>query len=141
MNDWQGKIWGNTKCLVESPFYSRHELELEVGGVCSFHFHNNRANLFKIESGIVRIVWVYAWRIESVILTSGNHYDIPSLVPHQFQIFESGKMFEVYYSDRGGEVENGDIVRLTHGCKVDVEHMRSTVGIIKSDGNFWEIPD
>lgn len=141
MTDWQAKIWGSTKCLEESVFYSRHELILKAGGYCSFHFHKERANLFHIEYGVVRIVWVYAWRIESTLLSSGNHYDIPSLVPHQFQILEDGKMFEVYYPDRGGEVDNGDIVRLTHGSMVDVEHIKDTVGIIKEDGSFWEVPD
>ena len=141
MNDWQTKIWGKTRCLIESPFYSEHELEVEEGGVCSCHFHKSRGNHFIVKSGAVRIVWGYGWKVESVVLTSGMVGTIPSLVPHPFQCFQSGIMEESYHPDRGGVVLDSDIIRLTTGCKVDTDILRDTVGIIKSDGKYWEIPD
>lgn len=139
MSEWQTKVWGKTRCLVDTPFYSKHELELEAGGFCSCHMHNQRMNKFIVKSGVVRIVWVFAWKIHSIDMTEGMYLEIASLVPHQFQILASGKMTEEYAPDRNGIVKISDIIRLTKGNKIeDLEHMRDTVGILKYDGTFWE---
>lgn len=140
MSNWQIKIWGKTRCLVDNSFYSEHELHLETGGICSCHYHQHRANLFCVESGIVKIVWAFAWGMSSKILTPGNTHVVPSLVTHQFQCIKQGTMKEVYFPDRGGVVSNSDIIRLTQGVKIDFD-LEENLGIIKSDGQYWEISD
>ncbi len=40
---WVDKAWGRTRELVDSEFYSKHELEVHVGGYCSIHYHRHRA--------------------------------------------------------------------------------------------------
>ena len=139
ITDWQSKVWGKTRCLEDYSFYSKHELEIISGGYCSFHFHKERSNIFHVVSGAIRIVWSYGWKIESTVLTSNCCCKMHSLIPHQFQVLESGKIYEIYIPDRGGEVRNEDIIRLTHGSKIDVERFIDTVGILKEDGTFWEV--
>lgn len=138
MSDWETKIWGKTRCLINTPYYSEHKLELEAGGVCSCHYHKHRANCFCVESGSVTIIQVFAWKIESEVLTPGMVFDVPSLVPHQFQCTSSGVMREIYYPDRGGIVSDSDIIRLSQGVKVDSEFLKSTIGVVASNGYFWE---
>lgn len=112
---WQEKIWGRTRCSLDSLVYSKHELELKAGTFCSVHYHRFRGNKFVLFQGSVRIVWSYAWKIESKTLKPGDALHIPSLVVHQFQVLEDGVMTEEYYPERGGKVEHGDIVRLCEG--------------------------
>lgn len=113
------KVWGHTCCTHDSPLYSRHELKLIKGGYSSVHYHRERANRFCVVDGIVYVVTLYAWRTHSVRLTAGNIYDVPSLVPHMFQVEESGTMVEEYWPDRGGKVRCNDIERLTVGGMLD----------------------
>lgn len=116
--EWESKVWGRTRCLVDSDKFARHELELIENTFCSFHYHTNRANKFKLKSGIVAVMIVHGWQIEQFILgINGNECVVPSLVPHQFQVIQSGAMIEEYWPDRGGEVWNGDIIRLSQGGK------------------------
>lgn len=139
---WDVKAWGETRCLINTSLYSQHELMLNEGGFCSFHYHVGRANRFFLKAGMVRLVWCYGWEIHSVVLMPENNFDIPSRVPHQFQVLKTGRMIEEYYPDRGGKVQNDDIIRLTKGNKIDdIDHIQDTVGILKEDGSFWEVSD
>lgn len=138
---WEDKVWGRTKQGILTPRWSYHFLEVVAGGYCSFHYHLERANRFFVESGVIRIVWCFGWKVESQILSADNTLTIESLVPHQFQVLESGKMTEEYWPDRGGFVHDGDITRLTKGNKIDdqrLDFIRDTIGILKHDGTFWE---
>lgn len=115
MAEWQEKVWGRTRTTHRSPLYSRHELEVEEGGYSSVHWHAQRANRFLVVSGAIRVVELYGWQERVFELTAGNTHDVPSLVPHQFQVIESGRVIEEYWPDRGGEVLEEDIIRLTRG--------------------------
>jgi mannose-6-phosphate isomerase-like protein (cupin superfamily) len=115
MTAWEDKVWGRTRCLFESRKYSRHELELVAGGYCSFHYHNHRANFFKVEKGIVRVVQLLGLELLAEDLYEGAELQVPSRVPHQFQVIEDGVMLEEYFPDRGGDIDNSDIVRMSHG--------------------------
>lgn len=109
------KVWGTTECAVESDRYSRHLLQLTVGGYSSVHYHQERANRFLIASGSVAAIvwhgWLYSW----VTLSADMTFVIPSLVVHQFVALTSGSMIEEYWPDRGGVVKQDDIVRLCQG--------------------------
>ena len=135
MEELEQKCWGTTRLVTESQFYSLHELTLLKGGFSSFHFHKKRANRFKVLYGVVRVVWSYGWRISFTDLSPDNVLDLPSLVPHQFQVLESGTMLEEYYSDRGGEIDVSDIERLTVGGMRDwpMDHP----GVLLTSGNVW----
>ena len=113
---WQDKVWGKTKLLVESDRFQRHELIINKGGYCSVHYHRLRANRFIMKSGVVRIVEFIAWTTRQTMLTPDMVYEVPSLVPHMFQVLEDGEMFEEYWNDRDNKpVDGADIVRLCEG--------------------------
>lgn len=120
------KVWGTTRldeCRL--PHYSRHILELEANTFCSFHYHLWRGNRFHVHSGRVQIVQSIGWAAQSDILGPGSTLEVPPLVPHQFQVLESGTMVEEYFPNGGDVVRHGvdldDIVRLTVGGKGEVE--------------------
>ncbi len=138
MSSWETKIWGRTRCLIESPFYSKHELEVKQGGVCSFHFHTRRANRFLVTEGEVKILWSMGRKMYGGVVSHGGWIDVASLLPHQFQVIKSGKMYEEYFSDRGGEIHNDDITRLTTGLIMpSVEYQQHSDIIFDSDGSSY----
>jgi len=116
---WVTKVWGSTRCIYESSKFSGHELKVKKGGYCSVHWHDDRANDFIVESGVIAVVTFYGWKIRRVILTKGKHFTVVSSVPHQFQVLQDGTIREEYWSDCGGDVEHDDITRLTEGGMID----------------------
>jgi len=123
--DWTDKVWGRTKSLVNTIFYSKHMLETETGGYCSLHYHTARANRFRLISGSVQIVALYGPVVSRVMLSDeGEWADVPSFVPHMFIVYEGGEMLEEYFPDRGGHVRDSDIVRMFEGGKLPVEDLR-----------------
>ena len=115
MSDWVDKCWGKTREIVDSPFYSKHELKIEAGGYCSLHFHIERANRFIIQSGLVEIIEMFGPQVRKTLLGPDNTYDVASLVPHMFAVRKSGTMIEEYFADRGGTVRRNDITRIVEG--------------------------
>lgn len=123
MTDWQDKVWGRTRCVIETPFYSRHELEIIAGTYCSLHYHQYRANRFIVSDGHVQIIEMYGPKIVKTNLFRDNVYDVPSLVPHMFVVYKSGAMVEEYYVDRHGQVKADDINRFFEGGILPVEEL------------------
>lgn len=116
----QDKVWGRTTELVDSQFYSRHELHVVAGGYCSLHYHVARANRFIIVDTEVEIMEFYGPLVKRTRLGPQNVYDVPSLVPHLFAVYRDGLMYEEYFPDRGGVVRSDDIVRLVEGGMIQV---------------------
>jgi hypothetical protein len=88
--DWQEKVWGRTRELVDSPFYSKHALEVIVGTYCSLHYHRQRANRFIIFTGLIEIIEMYGPAVKKTKLGPDTAYDVPSLVPHMFVVHKNG---------------------------------------------------
>jgi mannose-6-phosphate isomerase-like protein (cupin superfamily) len=112
--EWQDKCWGRTRCLIERPHYQLHQLEVEEG-YCSIHYHRDRANRFIVESGEILVTKFFHVHEEYHRVLPGHHFDVPSLVVHQFTVIKPGEVFEEYFPDRGGTIRTTDIVRLTVG--------------------------
>jgi hypothetical protein len=115
MNGWQDKVWGRTRAAFSNNLYSKHELETKAGGFCSLHYHSHRCNRFTIIAGQIEIVEFYGPSVRRQVLTDGNTFDVPSLVPHLFVSLADSSLIEEYYPDRGGVVSDDDIVRLITG--------------------------
>lgn len=115
---FEEKIWGRTIEVMSSPFYSKYHLEMVGGGYCSLHYHRQRANRFRVKSGLVEIIEMYGVWVRRTRLGPEATYDVPSLVPHMFVVHRGGTMEEEYYPDRGGEVRNDDIIRLVIGGRL-----------------------
>jgi len=118
MSEWIDKCWGKTRELVNSPFYSRHELDVVANGYCSLHYHKHRANRFVVESATIQVIEMFGPSSKKTILGPGATYDVPSLVPHMFVVHRSGTVIEEYFSDRGGEINIDDITRIVEGGTV-----------------------
>lgn len=119
MSNWVEKCWGKTREIIDSPFYSKHELQIEAGGYCSLHYHEDRANRFIVTSGLVEVIEMFGPQSRRTILGPDNTYDVASLVPHMFAVRKSGEMIEEYFSDRDGEVRRNDIIRIVEGGKLE----------------------
>lgn len=135
-HNWHEKVWGHTKCIVRSPYYYRFELKTKKNTFCSYHFHRRRANLFHVESGVVKVVWTHGWNILWKVLTPGQDFVVDSLTPHQFQVLSEGVMYEEYFPDRGGVIFEDDIHRLTIGGESDLVQRNEGL-IFNSEGDFW----
>jgi len=112
--EWVEKCWGRTRCLTDTPWYQRHELFVEQG-FCSIHYHQNRANRFHVESGVIEVHEFFWKRTQVIRLSADMTFDVPSLVVHQFRVIQYGRIFEEYYPDRGGQIRTDDIIRLHEG--------------------------
>jgi mannose-6-phosphate isomerase-like protein (cupin superfamily) len=123
--EWDMKVWGRTRCVHSSQFYSIHELETVTGAYCSLHYHRTRANRFIVKSGHIQVIEMYGPKVERVNLFRDNIYDVPSLVPHMFVVIKEGVVIEEYYPDRGGLVRNDDIVRIVEGGKINLEDVEN----------------
>lgn len=117
--DWETKAWGRTRRLIGSELFERHELEVNRGGFCSVHWHAERANRFIVLTGEIHVFAFYGWHVERHELGPDNILDIPSLVPHIFQVISDGRVLEDYWPDRGGRVRSDDIHRLVSGGRIE----------------------
>lgn len=139
IGEWVEKVWGSTKCIYQSEFASEHHLNVKAGGYCSFHYHRERANRFIVQSGCIRVVCAYGWDLHFVLIGPDNVFDVPSLVPHQFQVLKSGQVIEQYWADRGGKVEESDIERLTTGNMAESDaFIWDNLGVFRHDGSIWK---
>lgn len=130
MIEWELKVWGRTRELIYSPYYSKHELELLSHSYCSLHYHQRRANVFKVESGQVEIVELYGPKYRITTLTHGREHIVPSLVAHMFIVKDAGIMIEEYYPDRDGEVDRNDIIRFSIGGLGEINVLSEFLGKI-----------
>lgn len=137
----EAKVWGKTICTVDAaPYLSRHRLLIDAGGYCSVHWHEHRANLFRVLSGTVRVVWTIGMEIFHQDLTSDMELVVASLVAHQFQCLDAAEMIEEYFPDRGGEVRLNDITRLTTGglfSDPQTSLLDHPVCLVNSHGQRW----
>jgi mannose-6-phosphate isomerase-like protein (cupin superfamily) len=144
-DEWEDKDWGRTRCTVDgSPHFTRHELELWSGGYCSFHYHKNRANLFRIVRGLVRVVYTVGWEIKhDIVDESGYAVEIRPMVAHQFQVLRGGEMIEDYLPCPFVAID--DIVRFTKGNLLRPAYQESLdkygPNIIYLDNNKFAVDD
>lgn len=123
------KVWGHTELIFESDKYSKHILHINPNTYCSLHYHRNRANEIRVNSGRLEIVICYGPTIESHILTSGNKIIIPSLVPHLFFAHERTSATEEYFPDRNAtNIDESDIIRIIPGGKDTREGLQLILG-------------
>jgi hypothetical protein len=122
-DDWVDKCWGKTRTLIDTTYYSKHELMVRAGGYCSLHYHKYRANSFTVTGGCVDVVMFMGPILKRYRLDRDNNkLVVPSLVPHMFMVVKDGIIIEEYFSDRKeGEVQSNDIYRIIEGGRTQVE--------------------
>ncbi|OGD22327.1 MAG: hypothetical protein A2Y70_03040 [Candidatus Aminicenantes bacterium RBG_13_64_14] len=112
----EGKVWGETTDVIETPFFSIHYLSVEAGGFCSEHRHEAKKNIFFVLAGRLRIrIWREGGLVDEIDLLAGQDTEIPPGVYHQFRAIEPTLAIEIYEV----ELRPGDIERRTRGGRAD----------------------
>ena len=105
----EGKVWGLTELLIQSPNIELHRIKVDTGGYCSQHKHQSKINAFYVISGELEIQrWKEYGLCDSTHLFAG---DPPCIVPagemHKFIAHQETEALELYWT----ELKHTDIVR------------------------------
>ena len=107
MSEQWPKCWGRNTEVFDNDSVSVNLLILIKGGVCSWHFHRHKSNIFYVVVGKVLIKTEH----NETILEPGHSILVPAPLKHQFEALEDSKMIEVMWV----EYDPNDIVRETQG--------------------------
>jgi len=97
----QGKVWGQTELLLETPFVEFHRIDIKAGGFCSLHKHSYKHNAFYVVEGELEIE-VHKNDYDLVDTTLLKAGDITICKPneyHRFRALTDVVCFEVYYPE------------------------------------------
>jgi mannose-6-phosphate isomerase-like protein (cupin superfamily) len=111
-----GKVWGDTSCLLANGAVELHHINFKAGYRCSRHMHQTKANFFRVETGklIIR-VWMKDYDlVDETILGPGDFTIVKPGLEHEFEAISDGSAIELYWA----ELDHGDIVRADHGGPV-----------------------
>jgi quercetin dioxygenase-like cupin family protein len=113
----QGKVWGDTKSIVENPFCELHHIHIDAGGVCSKHCHRFKTNGFYVLSGTLLIrTWQNDYDlVDETYLSAGDYHEVKPNLYHQFEAVTNVDALEIYFPTPIGH----DIVRESVGHKKD----------------------
>jgi len=110
-----GKVWGETRLLLATPFVEVHELQIDANGYCSKHKHERKANAFYVMTGSLEVE-VFKRDYDLVDRTVLSPGDIMVVQPgefHRFHALSPVTCLELYYPEALSE----DIVRESVGGK------------------------
>ena len=109
----QGKMWGETRCIFNTPLAELHRIEVKPHGFCSVHLHQHKWNGFYVERGELLVkVWQPSGTLDETRLGPGDSMIVPAGVEHQFVGLKDGCLaFELYSVSPLSE----DIVRRSVG--------------------------
>ena len=96
-----GKVWGETRALLQNPVVEFHRIEVNAGGECSTHKHSHKWNGFFIEEGEMEI-HVYKNDYELVDKTILYAGDFKAVKPGEYHLFKANKdtiAFEIYWPE------------------------------------------
>ena len=108
-----GKVWGETRALLQNPVVEFHRIEVNAGGECSTHKHAHKWNGFFVESGSLLIrVWQKEYELcDETVLKAGDYTKVKPGLLHQFECLEDAVAYELYWA----EFPEKDIKRDTVG--------------------------
>lgn len=125
---YETKVWGRVAHIFDE-ISSVSLLEVNKGFSCSVHEHVHRWNSFLVVSGMLRVNFfrrlmtrqpdgtmkntIEPW-YNRIILIGENIKVAPGFI-HQFDVLESGRVVEVYWTTDGHKVDLEDIVRYKEG--------------------------
>lgn len=108
----KGKVWGETVEIFNDSTVSTHVLEIEKGGFCSEHKHDQKSNIFYvIQGGLEVIIWTQEGVKDKTILQAGQGTTVPAGVWHKFHALTDVICVEIYTCRFIGQ----DIERRTTG--------------------------
>jgi quercetin dioxygenase-like cupin family protein len=108
----EGKIWGQTIPVIQSPSVEIHRIHVDQGGFCSKHAHQAKINAFYVLSGELEIRrWKDYKLVDSTHLFKGDWSIVPAGEYHQFEAHQETEALEVYWT----ELNHNDIMRESVG--------------------------
>jgi mannose-6-phosphate isomerase-like protein (cupin superfamily) len=114
----QGKIWGNTQAIIQTPMIEFHRIWIHPNMQCSMHMHRHKWNAFYVVAGQLDIIVQkndYDL-MDTTVLGAGDFTTVP---PGEYHMFRSiagfVEAFELYYPEGLSE----DIVRQSVGGVAD----------------------
>lgn len=109
------KVWGTKYILRQDSTHSTALLRLEQNWRCSWHYHNQKYNLFFVVSGIVRIVTQEIDNsFKETLLKENESLIVPPNQYHEFQVVQDSVMIEEMFVEYDGQ----DIIRDNHGGRL-----------------------
>jgi len=104
----EGKAWGETEAIEQSPNMELHKIEIKKGGYCSQHKHQSKINGFLIISGELEIQrWKDYGLCDKTILKAGGWTKVPPGEQHRFKALKKTVAYEIYWV----ELNHNDIQR------------------------------
>ena len=104
----EGKVWGQTIPLLQSPAVEIHRINIELGGYCSKHAHQSKYNAFYVLSGELEIKrWKDYKLVDSTWLKKYDWSIVPPGEYHQFMAHQKTEALELYWT----ELNHNDIMR------------------------------
>ena len=119
----EGKVWGSTKPLLQTPAIEIHRIKVKEGGYCSKHTHQSKINTFYVLSGVLQISrWKnYVHEVGKIIQAGYDQHQmvdktklyhdeiciVPAGEPHMFTALEDTVALEIYWA----ELNHNDIHR------------------------------
>lgn len=107
MSEAWTKCWGINTELFRNNSCSLNYLVLRKGGVCSWHYHQQKHNKFFVLSGKVLVKTEH----DETTLEPGNSLIVRPPLKHLFEALEDSKMIEIMYVEYVPE----DIIRIVQG--------------------------
>lgn len=115
MSHFEGKVWGDTSVLLQTPLIEVHKIHIQKGGYCSEHYHKHKWNMFYVIEGELEI-HVRKNDYDLIDVTRLSEGDSTTVAPteyHWFHAVTDVEALEIYYP----ESLSKDIVRKNVGGK------------------------
>tara|TARA_R110000744_G_C19141135_1_gene538253 strand:+ start:300 stop:668 length:369 start_codon:yes stop_codon:yes gene_type:complete len=104
----EGKVWGSTEPMLQSPAIEIHRIVVNAGAYCSQHKHQSKINAFYVIKGELEIKrWKDYGLCDSTFLFPGDMSIVPPGEAHMFKAHQDTEALEIYWS----ELNHNDIQR------------------------------
>ena len=120
----EGKVWGTTQTLINSPVVEVHRIIINKDGYCSQHTHQSKINAFYVISGELEVQrWKDYGLCDVTTLKAGDLSIVPAGEAHRFMAIYRTEALEIYWS----ELNHDDIQRSSVGGMYEEKESESIV--------------
>lgn len=115
------KVWGQETWIVNNDEYCGKLLDIDLGAMCSVHYHLAKHETFYCLSGrVLLMLWpgydpaegVHLTQYQYQTLLAGDSIEIPRGLPHSFKGMRRSRMIEF-----STHHDDNDSIRLTQSTK------------------------
>jgi len=91
------KGWGYEKWITNGPLYCGKILFFCKGKMCSWHYHENKDEVFYVHTGNLYVYWGMSDDYEMAylkVLKAGDKFHVPTGMRHRMEAIEDTTVFE-----------------------------------------------